>query len=416
MLNVNMKRKEFWIFILIVLVVYFAYQFITTSLIMNSPVLNSQDLINNTKVSPQELYNRSWKMIKKNYIDSSFNSQNWNRWRSKYNGKLKTDEDARVAIETMIASLDDNYTRFLSKTEYTEQFNSIDSHITGIGVNIMSKSGKIIVYSVIEDTPAQKSGIMANDIVLEVDNKSVSGMDISKVAELVRGKENMAVKLKLKRGKSIIFKTIIRKKIEIKSVEASIKKNNIGYIKIKSFIGSNTASEFISELKKVNNTQGLILDLRGNTGGLLTNAVIVANLFISNGKIVSIVSKNGKKNDINAQMSVPVISKPTIVLVDGASASASEILSGALKDNNKATLVGTKTFGKGLVQQIVPLPNGTGLNITIAKYLTPSGEDINKKGIKPDYEVKLTLNDLYKHNDTQLKRAEEILEKEIVKK
>ena len=403
-----MKKRELIIFILTAIIVYVLYQYISTTVVMNSPILQSNDLINNKKVTPQELYEESWETVKKSYLDSSYNSQDWKRWKNRYKGRLKTDEDARIAIETMLASLDDSYTRFLSKKEYTEQSNSIDAHITGIGVNIMTQSGKPVIYSVIEGTPAEKAGLKANDIIMYVDGKSVNGMDISKVAELVRGPENTMVTLKIKRGRRVL---IIRKKIEIKSVETSIKSNNIGYIKIKSFIGSNTATEVITGLKKIKDTQGLIIDLRGNTGGLLTNAVIVANLFINNGKIVSIVSKNGKKNDINAQINIAVINKPTVVLVDGASASASEILSGALKDNKKAVLVGTKTFGKGLVQQIVPLPNETGINITIAKYLTPNGEDINKKGIEPDYKVDYSLKDFRSRNDVQLKKAEEIIQK-----
>ena len=406
-----MKKRELIIFILTAIIVYVLYQYISTTVVMNSPILQSNDLINNKKVTPQELYEESWEKVKKSYLDSSYNSQDWKKWKNRYKGRLKTDEDARIAIETMLASLDDSYTRFLSKKEYTEQSNSIDAHITGIGVNIMTQSGKPVIYSVIEGTPAEKAGLKANDIIMYIDGKSVNGMDISKVAELVRGPENTMVTLKIKRGRRVLIKKIIRKKIEIKSVETSIKSNNIGYIKIKSFIGSNTATEVITGLKKIKDTQGLIIDLRGNTGGLLTNAVIVANLFINNGKIVSIVSKNGKKNDINAQINIAVINKPTVVLVDGASASASEILSGALKDNKKAVLVGTKTFGKGLVQQIVPLPNETGINITIAKYLTPNGEDINKKGIEPDYKVDYSLKDFRSRNDVQLKKAEEVIQK-----
>ncbi|MCD8378571.1 MAG: S41 family peptidase, partial [Candidatus Gastranaerophilales bacterium] len=400
---------ELIIFILTAVIIYFLYQIISTTFVLNSPIIQSKDLINNKTATPQELYDDSWRTVKKCYIDSTYNSQDWKRWKKHYQGKLKTDEDARVAIETMLASLDDPYSRFLTKKEYSEQYNSIDSHITGIGINIMNQSGKTVIFSVIKDTPAQKSGLQANDIIMYVDNKSVSGMDISEVAGLVRGPENSSVMLKIKRGNNILTKKITRTKIEIKSVESSVRKGNIGYIKIKSFIGSNTATEFVSALKNVNDTKGIIIDLRGNTGGLLTNAVIVANLFINHGTIVSIVSKNGDKHDINAQMNLPVIEKPTVVLVDEASASASEILSGALKDNKKAILVGSKTFGKGLVQQIVPLPNGTGINITIAKYLTPNGFDINKKGIEPDIKVNYTLSDIKKHNDTQLNKAEAVI-------
>ena len=234
-------------------------------------------------------------------------------------------------------------------------------------------------------------------------------MDLSSVATLIRGPIDSKVKLKIKRGNSYLIKYIKREEIEIKSVESRIDKNNIGYIKIKSFIGSNTASDFVKALKDTSKTDGLIIDLRGNTGGLLSNAVVVANLFINNGKIVSIVSRNGKKNDISAKTDFPIITKPTVVLVDETSASASEILSGALKDNHKAILVGSKTYGKGLVQQIIPLENSTGLNITIAKYLTPNGSDINKKGIEPDINVPYSISERRKHNDIQLKKAEMIV-------
>lgn len=404
-----MKRREFVILLITVIVVYFLYQVITSAVVTSTPALQTADLINNKQVSPQELYYDSWKTVKKFYIDSSYNSQDWNYWKKHYDGQLKTDEDARVAIETMVASLDDPYSRFLSKRDYAEQYNSIDSHITGIGINIMMRGGNPFVYSVINDTPAEKSGLMANDIIIAVDGKNVSGLELSNVASLVRGKENTFVTLKIKRGNKVFIKRIQRAKIEIKSVESFIRKNNIGYIKIKSFIGTNTASDFVTELKTLDKTKGLIIDLRGNTGGLLTNAVVVANLFINNGRIVSIVSKDGRRQDINAQVNLPIINKPLVVLVDESSASASEILSGALKDNRKAILVGTKTFGKGLVQQIVPLPNGTGLNITIAKYLTPKGYDINKRGIEPDIRVPYTLSDMKKHNDTQLNKAESII-------
>lgn len=403
-----MKRKEFVILILTVLLVILLYKCITDAVYNSVPISNNEN-INYKQVSSQKLFENSWEIISKKYIDKDLNSQDWTYWKKHYKGKIKTDEDAKVAIDTIIASLNDPYSRFLTKKEFEEQFNSIDAHITGIGVNIINNSGKTVIHSVIEGTPAQKAGLKANDIIVEVDNKHVNGMDLSAVATLVRGPIHSTVKLKVKRGNYYLTRIIKREEIEIKSVETKINKNNIGYIRIKSFIGSNTATDFVKALKKTNNTDGLIIDLRGNTGGLLTNAVVVANLFINNGKIVSIVSRNGSKHDITAKSNLPVITKPTVVLVDETSASASEILSGALKDNHKAVLVGSKTYGKGLIQQIVPLENGTGINITIAKYLTPSGNDINKKGIEPDINIAYSLADRRKHNDIQLKKAETIV-------
>lgn len=404
-----MKKRELLLLSVIILVVFFLYQTITAIIYNTTSSIDSSDLINSDIVTPQELYDKSWNSVKKNYIDSTFNNQDWNRWRKKYKGKLKTSDDTKVAIDTMLASLNDDYTRFLTETEYKEQFNSIESHFYGVGVEITSVSGKIVVHGVLPDTPAQKADLKANDIILSVNGKNVHGIDLNKVSDIIRGPENSFVNLKIKRGRLLLTKKIKRQKIEIKSINSSIKKGNIGYIKIKSFIGSNTADEFIKAIKTMDKTKGLIIDLRGNTGGLFANAVIIANLFIKDGKIVSIVSKNGHKNDINAFFKTDIVKKPTVVLVDGISASASEILSGALKDNKKAVLVGTKTFGKGLVQQIIPLPNRTGLNITIAKYLTPNGSDINKKGIEPDYKIEYTLKDYKNHCDTQLNKAEDII-------
>ena len=272
----------------------------------------------------------------------------------------------------------------------------------------MNDAGKIVVYSVLDGTPAKTVGIKANDIINKVDGKNVSGMNIADVAALVRGKENTQVKLELIRNKQKITKIVTRKSIKIESVKSSIK-NDIGYIQISSFIGTSTTTEFLSALDKTKDAKGLLIDLRGNTGGLLANAIFVANAFLDNGTIVNIVARNGQVEDIKAQSSLLHIDKPVVLLVDGASASASEILSGALKDHHKAIIVGTKTFGKGMVQRIIPLPNSTGLNLTIAKYLTPNGSDINKKGIVPDYVVKYTEHDFLTHHDPQREKAEQIL-------
>jgi len=401
-------KKQVIIFIVLVLALIVFNSLLNNAFVGKMETVDTQELINNQKVNSEQLFNKSWKTIKNTFYDSSLNQQDWMRWKNHYKGKIKTDEDANIAINTILASLDDPYSRYLTKKDYAEQNESIDSRISGIGVNITSYAGKIYVVSVIEGTPAAEAKLQTKDIIIEVNGKNVNGMAVSDVANLVRGSENTYVNLTILRNKHKILKKIPRKEIKIKTVKSSIDKN-IGYIQIKTFIGVTTPKEFLEALDKTEKTEGLILDLRGNTGGLLPNAVFIANMFIDNGNLVSIVGRNGYKRDIYAQETDYEVHKPLLVLVDGGSASASEILSGALKDYHKAKLIGTKTFGKGMVQKIIPMPNGTGLNLTIAKYLTPAGHDINKKGISPDIEAELTQKDISTRNDSQLKKAKVIM-------
>lgn len=369
-------------------------------------------MINPQKVSSQKLFDKTWVIIKSNFYDAKLNGQDWKRWKKHYDGKIKTDEDANVAINTMLESLDDPYSRYLDKKNYADQNVSINSKITGIGVNISSIAGKTYIVNTIENSPAYRAKLKEGDIIIKVGDKNISGLKTSEVADLVRGPENTFIDLTILRNKKPLKFKIKRKEIKIKTVKSSVDKN-IGYIQILSFIGSTTTDEFLSALDKTQNTKGLIIDLRGNTGGLLPNAVFIANMFIDKGNIVKIIGRNGYRQNINAQENEYVIHKPLLVLVDEGSASASEILSGALKDSHRAKLVGTKTFGKGMVQKIIPMPNETGLNLTIAKYLTPSGHDINKKGINPDIEIKMTRKDVEHNNDIQLNQAKNILAKMI---
>ena len=411
MLNKIMKKRyKTVIFILIIGVLFALNHFFLND--ENKEIIDDGQMIDHTRVSAQKLFDGTWKIIRDNYYDPELNRQLWSRWKDRYHGKIKNEDDAKVAIDTMLASLDDPYSRYMNKSEFMDQNNSISSKITGIGVNISSKSGKIVIVSVMDGTPAQFSNLLPDDIIVEIDGKDVNGLSIFEVANLVRGPENTFVNLTLLRNNEILTKKIIRKEIKIKTVKSSVLDKDIGYIQISSFIGATTPNEFLEALEKTKDTKKLILDLRGNTGGLLPNAVFIANLFIPEGNLVSIVGRNGYKYDINAQDTEFHINKPTIVLVDGASASASEILSGALKDYQKAKLLGTQTFGKGMVQKIIPMPNETGLNLTIAKYLTPKGTDINKKGIKPDIEVAFSYNDVKNNNDSQLQTAKNILSKE----
>ena len=407
-----MKKKQLLIFILSVLIlVIFNNVFLSTFTRTNSYFLR-QEMINSDEILPQRLFDRTWRVISKEYYEPSLNHQNWNRWRTRYQGKIKTQEDARIAIDTMIASLDEPYTKFMSQKDFEELTTSITSKIYGIGVNIYSNSGKTEIFNVMPGTPADFAQLKQGDIITHVDGKDIAGMNISDVAALVRGPENSIVELTILRDGKKLTKIIKRKEIKIKSVKSSVLDNHIGYIKIISFMSGSTPNEFMEALNNTKDTDSLIIDLRGNTGGLLDNAIFVADRFINKGTIVDIIYRSGNKKTIRAKDEGETLTKPVVVLVNGTSASASEILSGALKDTHKATLVGNKTFGKGLVQKIVPLPNKTGVNVTIARYLTPNGVDINKLGIKPDIEIGTDLDFIDDNKpDIQLEKAKEILSK-----
>ena len=406
-----MKKKQFLIFILSVLIlVIFNNVFLSTFTKTNSYYLRQEELINDEEISPQRLFDKTWKIISMEYYEPTLNHQNWIRWKNRYQGKIKTQDDAKVAIETMIASLNEPYTRFMTKKDFEELTTSISSKIYGIGVNIYTNSGKTEIFNVMPGTPADFAQLKSGDIITAVDGKDIAGMNISDVAALVRGPENSVVEITILRDGNKFNKIIKRKEIKIKSVKSSVFDNHIGYIKIVSFMSGTTPNEFIEALNNTKDTDSLIIDLRGNTGGLLDNAIFIADRFIEKGTIVDIIYRNGYKKTIRAKNEKLSLDKPIVVLVHGVSASASEILSGALKDSKRATLVGKRTFGKGLVQKVVPLPNRTGINVTIARYLTPNGTDINKLGIKPDIEIGSDIDFLIENKkDVQLEKAKEIL-------
>ena len=303
----------------------------------HNPLLNvQQNQINKTKTSPQKLFDYTWQLVKNEYYDPNFNDQYWLRWKKHYSGKIKTSDDAKVAIDSMIASLNDPYSRFMTRDEFLKQNETITSKYSGIGVNIVNESGKTKIISVLENTPAQFADIKAGDIIVSIDDIKVSGLSLAEVSNLVKGPVNTFVDIDVLRDNEIIRKKIIRKEITVKTVKSSVQ-DDIGYIQVSSFISNSTPNEFLEALENTHDTKGLIIDLRGNTGGLLPNAVFISNLFIENGhKIVSIVGRNGYRYDVMAQESDVDIKKPLVLLIDGSSASASEILSGALKDYKRA--------------------------------------------------------------------------------
>ena len=364
---------------------------------------------------PVMLYDQVWKLVNSKYVDQSKNSQAWeSKWRHKYDNVIQTNEDAYLAINTMLSSLNDPYTRFLDPKEFAEESNSISGSLKGIGIQIGMKDGKLTVIAPIEDTPAEKAGLLAGDVILEINGKSTSSITVDKAAEQIRGPEGTTVTLLIKReNQEPKYYTVTRANIKLKSISQKVPENvkipdDICYIRLSSFISRDARAEFKDILTKNYYKKGFIVDLRSNPGGLLSNAIAISDMFLDSGDIVSTVDRNNYKETDRATKGV-VTRRPVVILINKGSASASEIFSGAMKDNGRAVLVGEQSFGKGLVQEINKLQGGSGVNITIQKYLTPNGTDIHKKGITPDVVVKLSDDDIKNKNDIQLKKAIEVL-------
>lgn len=415
-INNNSKIKRFLVlFLSIFILLLISYRDIKIKQSKRINDISGINIVNEKTTSAKALFLESWQVIKSNYYQSNLNKQNWAKWKKRYLHKIKTQEDAYVAINSMIASLDDSYSKFMSKEEFSAQTSAINSKLYGIGINIASISGKIYIANVIENAPAYNQGVRSGDIILKVNGIDVSGQSIYHVAQLIRGDINANLTLELLRGTERFEKTVRREEIKVKTIDYKKITDDIGYIRISSFIGIDTSKEFVIALNRLKDSKGLILDLRGNSGGLFQNAIVISNLFLKKGDIVNVIARQGKKNTYSASDDGCIYDNPLVVLIDGTSASASEILSSALQDNNRAILIGTKTYGKGLVQKVFSLPNKSGMNLTIARYLTPNGIDINKTGITPDYVVTFSRNDFMNNIDSQLVFARQYLENEIKK-
>lgn len=351
---------------------------------------------------PQELYHRAWGIIKDTYYEQKFNGQNWEYWDHKYDGKLKTEDDAEKGIETMLASLGDPYTRFLNAENFGDEKLQIQAKLFGVGMQLgMNKEHKVVVIAPIENTPASRAGMHPGDEIIEVDQKPVKGQSLDAVVKQIRGERNTKVTITYLRNLKKDMVSLLRDEIPIKSVVAcQMLPGDIGYIRLDSFISQKANDEMkkaLTELREKSDkhepAKGLIVDLRNNPGGLLANAIDIANMFLDRGVIVSTIDADGYKTSQLATRSSFKTDLPAVLLINKGSASASEILSGALRDNQRAKLVGQTSFGKGLVQAINNLGNGTGVNVTIARYLTPNDTDIHKTGIVPDYDVKISDDD-----------------------
>lgn len=337
-----------------------------------------------------------------------------------YYKELDEEELMEGAIKGMFDSIEDPYTQYMNDKEFGDLMTQTSGIYGGIGIVVTpGENGFVTVVSPIEGTPGERAGLLPGDKIISVDGVAISGDKLDSAVELMKGEVNTEVKLSiLRQEKSEPFDVnIIREEIRLETVRSEVIENNIGYIRISNF-DEKTAQDFETELNNLKNKgiDGLVLDLRNNPGGLLDQCVEIADMLLGEQTIVYTEDRNGnreiQKSDKN-QFELPLA-----VLVNEGSASASEILSGAIKDGNRGKIIGTTTFGKGLVQQVRPFNDGTGFKFTISEYFTPNGINIHGTGIEPDITVELQEADIDETtgqilNDTQLTKAINTIKAEI---
>lgn len=309
------------------------------------------------------------------------------------------------AVRGMVESLDDPYSVFMDAKEYEDLQNYIQGSFGGIGIYVeITKDKKLVVSSPIEGTPAYEAGIKSGDVIIKIDNTFTSELEYDEAIARMRGEPGTEVKIGIMRTgiDNIMEFTLKRKVIDIPSVENTVLENDIGYLRLKIF-ASNSDEAVGEQLKELKNKgiKALVLDLRDNPGGDLDSAVKIANYFIADSPIVYIVDKTGETRSY-AKADSEKFGLPLAVLINGGSASASEVLSGAIKDTGVGKLIGEKSFGKGIVQGVFNLEGGEGLKLTTSKYLTPNKTDIHEKGIEPDIIIIPSEKD---KEDVQLKSA-----------
>ncbi|PNW58566.1 UNVERIFIED_CONTAM: peptidase S41 [Euhalothece sp. KZN 001] len=350
--------------------------------------------------SPKTIVDEVWQLVNENYVDPDFNHDNWEKTREElldrnYNSK----QEAYRAVRNALNKLGDPYTRFLDPEAYQSLKNQTSGELSGVGLRleINEENQSLTVVEPLENSPASKAGIQPGDEIIAINGQPTSLLSLEQASKLIRGESGTEVNLKLSRtGKGLFSLDLTRAEIELPRVSYELRETNqtrVGYIKVKEF-SSHAAEqmrEAILDLKE-KNPEAYVIDLRNNPGGLLYASIEMARMWLEEGAIVSTVDREGGDRAFQANQTA-LTDKPLAVLVNGNSASASEILAGALKDNNRAVIVGSKTYGKGTVQSVSSLSDGSGLAVTVARYYPPSGTDINRKGIEPDVKTSLERSD-----------------------
>ncbi|APF24677.1 MULTISPECIES: S41 family peptidase [Clostridium] len=339
----------------------------------------------------------------------------------KYDGEINDDVLLEGAIKGMTSALNDPYTVFMNNDEFEKLIKQSNGSMTGIGVNIANLDNKIVIVSPIKDSPAEKAGIKSNDVIEKINDVAYTGDQLSEAVSVISNSVGSEIKFTIDREGTNPFDVVIKpQEVKLSVIDGEMLDSSMGYIRIHSFMNENTTEDFKNKIEELKGQgmKGLIVDLRENPGGLLSEAVGVASQFIPKDKIITYTVD--KYENRNESLSVGGIAEgmPLVILVNEDSASASEVVTGALRDYKAATIVGNTTFGKGIVQQTVRFNNGIGgLKVTISKYYTPNGENIHKIGIVPDVEVstdnKLDSQGYNKDQDKQLKTAIDELNKKM---
>ncbi len=326
-----------------------------------------------------------------------------------YLGEIDEEKIKESTLKGYVEGLGDEYSEYIPKSDYDNFMTNIDGNYVGIGIYmaVYKDSDEIVVLSPIEDSPAEAAGIITGDIILKVNGVEYTGEQLDEASNAIKGEEGTKVKLEIKRNEEIIELEVERKKVVVNPVKSEIKEGNVGYIKLTSF-DSQTSQEFKNRYEELiaKNIKSLIIDLRDNGGGIVQEALTIADYLLpKESKLLITVNKKEKEVIEKAKME-PIVNVPVIVLVNENSASATEILTGALKDNGRAKIVGMTTFGKGVIQEVLTMTDGSALKLTTEEYYTPNRNKINKVGISPDVEVQ---NSDETGKDLQLEKALELL-------
>jgi carboxyl-terminal processing protease len=373
----------------------------------------------------QRLITEVWRIVNRSYLDNTFNHQNWSAVRQKtLEEPIPNNQAAYTAIGKMLKSLDDPFTRFLDPEQYRSLQVNTSGELTGVGLQIAlnPEDGKLEVVSPIAGSPAEKAGIRPRDRILQIEGTPTEKLTLDEAAAKMRGRVGTSVTLLIAReGEPDQEVTVVRDRIALNPVIASLRSsadgNKIGYLRLTQF-NANAPMELahaISSLEK-KGANAYILDLRNNPGGLLQAGVEIARYWLDYGTIVYTVNRQGIQGSFES-FGPALTEDPLVILVNKGTASASEILAGALQDNGRAQLIGETTFGKGLIQSLFELSDGSGLAVTIAKYETPKHRDIHKLGIKPDQIITqepITREQIGTQSDRQYQAAVDLLTKSVV--